>query len=51
MFPVYPVDVVDAGLLAWTSPRRWTGSELLFMAYAILFIFAISAAGDIDIVR
>lgn len=49
ILPVYPVDVVDAGLPTWTS-RRWTGSELLVILYMV-FIFAISAAGDMDMLR
>lgn len=51
MLPVYPVDVVDAGLPTWTSPRRWTGSELFVIPYAMLLMFAISAAGDMDMLR
>jgi hypothetical protein len=51
MLPLNPFDVVDAGLPTWISPRRWTGSELFGMPYAMLFMFAISVAGDIDMVR
>lgn len=51
MLPLYPVDAVDAGLPTCTSPRRCTGSELLVIPYAMLLMFAISVAGDMDMVR
>jgi hypothetical protein len=50
MAPVYPEDAVDAGLPVWTSFRRWTGRELLFM-YCRLLRLAISAPGDMDMLR
>jgi hypothetical protein len=47
---LYAEDVVDVGLPACTSPRRCTGRELLLM-YCRLLMPAISAAGDMDMVR